>query len=96
MPRCDKTPAALRDRSLSRTDRAGSLADVHSPPAKAVGRQHPAGHVAMAITAVDEADAKAMAMAPVVVMRVLRHEQRACRSGAGQVMGGSVHFEGSP
>src|SRR6478736_3743555 len=80
-----KAPAAPRDRGL-RTQRTafGSVADVHSPPAETVGRQHAAGDVATFIAATDEADAKAMAMTPVVVvMRVLRPEHAARRSGAG-------------
>src|SRR6185436_20377161 len=81
-----KAPAAPRDRGL-RTQRTafGSVADVHGPPAETVGRQHAAGDVATFIAATDEADAKAMAMAPVVVvmMRVLRPEHAARRSGAG-------------
>jgi hypothetical protein len=64
------------------TSAAGSVADVHRPPAEAERRQHAAGHVAAVIAAAtDEADAEAMAMTPVVMMMVRPDEAATRRSG---------------
>src|SRR5437879_12979410 len=66
--RCSKVNGKPRSRGRpglpNETSAAGSVADVHRPPAEAERRQHAAGHVAAVIAATAEADA----MAPVVVM----------------------------
>src|SRR3954447_2532309 len=74
-----ENPGRASDRGYG-TSAAGSVADVHRPPAEAEWRQHAAGLPAAVIAATaDQADAEAGA--PVMVMMMRPEEATARRSG---------------